>query len=289
MEPYERNNGRNVPLVNSNGFDFNSVRRHAAQQRQNNPRQTAHPRQARPSGQRRPTPRNIRNSPNSKKGQRYNASMKKNPHLITLTRKAAAIALSAALALGGVAGYGISSIQNTVANNSSYSLDQYDSSEMFSATDNLIKKMLLDNAQMPEDIKDRAVITSYSEMVTSSNEAKLAFTYDYYDVDAHEQKSDQTWGTLPADFTEYVYNNYREVKEIEQNTPEEEKGRVSYWLQINSAVNNLEQGLTTYVSKTQDNDYAKSAQSILDNSSTNTVDTSLTNPDTSRTDDGDER
>ena len=45
-----------------------------------------------------------------------------------------------------------------------------------------------------------------------------------------------------------------------------DKAKTSYWLKINTDINNLTNGLETYINESKDKEYTKAAQDILDNS-----------------------
>lgn len=265
------NNGKNI-------IDLNAVRAHKKDNREldfmpltssQNSRQTVNR-----STTRRPTPRrststsnqkrNVRNS-YSHSNRKYQASLKKN--YIKVGKLVAAGALAATIALGGFTGYQFSNHNN---GNVEYSLDEYDPTELFYATDELVEEVaediLLDGQpDMKETLRDY-YLESYNESSVTPFFNSVTLKLNYIHKDPTKAKHIPKEVTLPKDFAEYVYLPYKDLRETSQKATDKEKEKTSYWLKINKNVTDLTNGLETYIETTQDKQYVNSAKTVLDDS-----------------------
>lgn len=268
------NNGKNI-------IDLNAVRAHKKDNReiQFTP-QTSSKIYKQPvdqSSARRPTPRRRTNTSNQKRdvpnsyshrNQKYQSSFKKN--YIKLSKLVAAGALAASLALGGFAGYQIS---NHNTGSVEYSLDEYNPTDLFNNTNDLIKevaedKLFEDEPDLEETLSDY-YLESYNEESITHFTGDVTLTLNYVNKNPHdiykrsyiEKKVD-----LPTDFGKNVYLPYKNLRETSQAATDNDKAKTSYWLKINTDINNLTNGLETYINETKDKEYTKAAQDILDNS-----------------------
>lgn len=277
------NNGKNI-------IDLNAVRAHKKDDREldftpqissQNSRRTVNR-----STTRRPTPRRRTNTSNQKRdlrnsyshrNQKYQSSFKKN--YIKISKLSSAVILSAMLAFGNFTGYQIS---NYNTGNVEYSLDEYNPTELFNSTNKLVKDVAEDTllTQNP-DIQDTLhdyYLESYNETYITRFTNSVTLTLNYVNRDLSKiSKTNpiQLKVDLPKDFAKNVYLPYKDLRDISQAATNKEKNKTSYWLKINKATNNLTQGLETYIKETEDNEYDKAAQSVLDDAKINNSDDEL--------------
>ena len=267
------NNGKNI-------IDLNAVRAHKKDDREiqftpqtssrssNQPVNSATPR--RPTPRRRTNAsnqkRNVRNS-YSHRSQKYQSSLKKN--YIKISKLVAAGALAASLALGGFAGYQIS---NHNTGSVEYSLDEYNPTDLFNATNDLIKevaedKLFEDEPDVEETLSD--YYESYNEESITHFTGDVTLKLNYINRnprDPYKRSYIEKSVTLPRDFGKNVYLPYKDLRETSQAATDNDKAKTSYWLKINTDINNLTNGLETYINESKDKEYTKAAQDILDNS-----------------------
>lgn len=226
------------------------------------------------SRKRKATPRTISGSPKKAKMTKYTASTKNNFHLSKNFKKGLTTVIAAAtLALGGGAiGYNFAT-ENT--GNVEYSLDTYNPSDMFTATDNLIKNVAKSTyfSMHPDETKrfEGFNLQSYTERVVSSN-GDVSLMLNFTKPDSSLQggvDSRSVPVSLPKDFGKDVYLNYKELREKSQSFTEDEKGTVSYMIAMNSCVNKLRDGLNNYINNTKNNNYKEAAQGALNSSKVN--------------------
>lgn len=268
------NNGKNI-------IDLNAVRAHKKDDREiqftpqtssrssNQPVNSATPR--RPTPRRRTNAsnqkRNVRNS-YSHRSQKYQSSLKKN--YIKISKLVAAGALAASLALGGFAGYQIS---NHNTGSVEYSLDEYNPTDLFNATNDLIKevaedKLFEDEPDVEETLSDY-YLESYNEESITHFTGDVTLKLNYINRnprDPYKRSYIEKSVTLPRDFGKNVYLPYKDLRETSQAATDNDKAKTSYWLKINTDINNLTNRLETYINESKDKEYTKAAQDILDNS-----------------------
>lgn len=211
--------------------------------------------------------RDVRNS-YSHSNKSYQASLKKN--YIKLSKLVAAGALAASLALGGFAGYQIS---NHNTGSVEYSLDEYNPTDLFNATNDLIKevaedKLFEDEPDVEETLSDY-YLESYNEESITHFTGDVTLKLNYINRnprDPYKRSYIEKSVTLPRDFGKNVYLPYKDLRETSQAATDNDKAKTSYWLKINTDINNLTNGLETYINESKDKEYTKAAQDILDNS-----------------------
>ena len=211
--------------------------------------------------------RDVRNS-YSHTNRRYQSSLKKN--YIKLSKLVAAGALAASLALGGFAGYQIS---NHNTGSVEYSLDEYNPTDLFNATNDLIKevaedKLFEDEPDVEETLSDY-YLESYNEESITHFTGDVTLKLNYINRnprDPYKRSYIEKSVTLPRDFGKNVYLPYKDLRETSQAATDNDKAKTSYWLKINTDINNLTNGLETYINESKDKEYTKAAQDILDNS-----------------------
>lgn len=272
------NDGKNI-------IDLNAVRAHKREDRELDfipltSRQNSRPAVNR-STTRRPTPRrastskekrNVRNSCSHSK-RKYQSSLKKN--YIKVTKLVAAGSLAVSLALGGFAGYQINN-HNTA--NIEYNLNEYNPTNMFNSTNNLVKTVAQDTYfdahPDKEDSFKRYNLESYNEISVANNgDITLRLNYSRFDSSFSGGVDSKSVDVkLPKDFGKDVYLPYKALRETSSNATEEEKDKMSYWLKINSNITDLSDGLEHYIENTQDKEYAEAAKTALDNSRINSDD-----------------
>lgn len=209
--------------------------------------------------------RNVRNS-YSHSNKRYQSSLKKN--YIKLSKLVATGSLAVSLALGGFAGYQIS---NHNTGNVEYSLNEYDPTELFNATNELVKDVAEDTLfekepNMKETLSDY-YLESYNEESISYFSGSVTLQLNYINRDRNDTSKSRYLPVkieLPNDFGKNVYLSYKNLRDTSQQASDEEKEKTSYWLKINKATNDLSQGLETYIKEAKDKEYSENAQSILD-------------------------
>ena len=217
--------------------------------------------------------RDVRNS-YSHSNKSYQASLKKN--YIKLSKLVAAGALAASLALGGFAGYQIS---NHNTGSVEYSLDEYNPTDLFNATNDLIKevaedKLFEDEPDVEETLSDY-YLESYNEESITHFTGDVTLKLNYINRnprDPYKRSYIEKSVTLPRDFGKNVYLPYKDLRDISQAATDNEKTKTSYWLKINKATNNLSQGLETYIKEAEDKEYSETVQSILDDAKTKSTD-----------------
>ena len=214
-------------------------------------------------------PRNTKNNnpqpirkPNPNKKRNYSSSRKRNAQ-----RLIAAGMLSAEVLLGGVVG---SSINNARIASTEYSLDEYDKTELFKNTNNLIQ-YVAEDTYFEKNPNDKSLINDYS--LESYNEAnicgsdvtlKLNYTKVSYEFDSGvDSKSINV--KLPKDFAKDVYLHYKDLRDS-SNVSNEKKEKTAYWLKMNKCVTNLKDGLNDYIENSTNKDYSDSAKDVLKNS-----------------------
>ena len=245
------------------------------------------PAQSRTSAKKRPTPRTISGSPKKSTSKKFTASTKNNIHLSKNFKKGlVAVIAAASLAVGGAAvGYNYAT---ETTGNAEYSLNEYNASNMFTSTDDLIKHVASDtyfNVHPDEIIRfEDYTLQDYNEIsVSSSGDVKLMLNYVHFDSSIKGGVDSRSVPvSLPEDFGKDVYLNYKKMRETSQSFSDDEKGKVSYMIAMNKCVINLRDGLTDYINNAQSKDFKEAAQGALDGSKVITADSS-------RTDDGDER
>lgn len=268
------NNGKNI-------IDLNAVRAHKKDDReiqftpQTSSRSSNQP--VNRATTRRPTPRRRTNASNQKRdvrnsyshtNRRYQSSLKKN--YIKLSKLVAVGALAASLALGGFAGYQIS---NHNTGSVEYSLDEYNPTDLFNATNDLIKevaedKLFEDEPDVEETLSDY-YLESYNEESITHFTGDVTLKLNYINRnprDPYKRSYIEKSVTLPRDFGKNVYLPYKDLRETSQAATDNDKAKTSYWLKINTDINNLTNGLETYINESKDKEYTKAAQDILDNS-----------------------
>ena len=265
------------PNDDNNVINLNAVRAHKKENREidfipqvsRNSRNSEYTHNVRSTTQRRHSAssrekRNVRNSYNHS-NRKYQASLKKN--YIKVGKLVAAGALAATIALGGFTGYQFSNHNN---GNVEYSLDEYDPTELFYATEELVKevaedKLLDKQPDMKETLSDY-YLESYNESSVAPFFNSVTLKLNYIHKDPTKAKHIPKEVTLPKDFAEYVYLPYKDLRETSQKATDKEKEKTSYWLKINKNITDLTNGLETYIETTQDKQYANSAKTVLDNS-----------------------
>lgn len=266
------NNGKNI-------INLNAVRAHKKDNReiqftpQTSSRSSQQP--VNRSTTRRPTPRRRTNTSNQKRdvrnsyshrNQKYQSSFKKN--YIKISKLVAAGALAVSLALGGFAGYQIS---NHNTGSVEYSLDEYDFTELFNGTNELVKDVaedtLFENKPDIEETLSDYYLESYNEdsITYFTGDVTLKLNYINRDPrDPYKPSYIEKYVTLPRDFGKNVYLPYKDLRDTSQAATDNEKSKTSYWLKINKTTNNLSHGLETYIKEAKDKEYRENAQSILD-------------------------
>ena len=218
------NNGKNI-------IDLNAVRAHKKDDReiqftpQTSSRSSKQP--VNRSTTRRPTPRRRTNASNQKRdvrnsyshtNRRYQSSLKKN--YIKLSKLVAAGALAASLALGGFAGYQIS---NHNTGSVEYSLDEYNPTDLFNATNDLIKevaedKLFEDEPDVEETLSDY-YLESYNEESITHFTGDVTLKLNYINRnprDPYKRSYIEKSVTLPRDFGKNVYLPYKDLRETSQ-------------------------------------------------------------------------
>ncbi len=263
------------PNDDKNIIDLNAIRAH---KRENNEIEFTQQTSSRSSGRtvnsstnRRPTSnqkRNVRNSC-SHSSKKYKASLNKN--YVKLKKSVVAGTLAATLAIGGIFG-GV--VGHSIADNNKnieYSLDEYNPSELFTSTNQLIKQVaqneLMNEKPHLKETLDGYYLESYEETYISrfSREVELQLNYINRDSKyAGGAKYVPIEVTLPKDFAKKVYLPYKDLREISQQATDEKKEKVSYWVKLNETVTELTDGLKSYIENTKDTKYVDSAKSVLD-------------------------
>lgn len=200
--------------------------------------------------------------PNPNKKRNYSSSRKRNAQ-----RLIAAGMLSAAVLLGGVAGY---NIHNANIASTEYSLDDYDKTELFNNTNDLIQYVAEDTyfEKNPEDkywLGDY-YLESYNEASICGSDVtlKLNYTKVSYEFEGGiDSKSINV--KLPKDFAKDVYLNYKDLRDS-SSVSDEKKEKTAYWLKMNKCVTNLKDGLNDYIENATNKDYSDSAKDVLKNS-----------------------
>lgn len=270
------NNGKNI-------INFDAVRAHKREDKEldfmpqtndRNTRRTVNNSQTRSSNTQKLNNKskgkqNVRNSYNSSKKQ-YKSSLKKN--YVKVSKLVAAGMLSASMLLGGVAGYNIS---NANTGNVEYTLDEYNPTDLFNATNDLIQNVAEDtyfNAHPDDEASfNRYSLESYNEVSVAGN-GKVTLKLNYSRLDSSSTNGVDSKSidvNLPQDFGKNVYLPYKELRETSSRATKTEKEKMSYWLNINSDITDLTNGLERYIENTRDKEYAKSAQTTLDDSRIN--------------------
>ena len=270
------NNGKNI-------INFDAVRAHKREDKEldfmpqtndRNTRRTVNNSQTRSSNTQKLNNKskgkqNVRNSYNSSKKQ-YKSSLKKN--YVKVSKLVAAGMLSASMLLGGVAGYNIS---NANTGNVEYTLDEYNPTDLFNATNDLIQNVAEDtyfNAHPDDEASfNRYSLESYNEVSVAGN-VKVTLKLNYSRLDSSSTNGVDSKSidvNLPQDFGKNVYLPYKELRETSSRATKTEKEKMSYWLNINSDITDLTNGLERYIENTRDKEYAKSAQTTLDDSRIN--------------------
>lgn len=217
--------------------------------------------------------RDVRNS-YSHSNKSYQASLKKN--YIKLSKLVAAGALAASLALGGFAGYQIS---NHNTGSVEYSLDEYNPTELFNGTNELVKDIaedtLFEEQPNMQDTLSDYYLESYNDASVSFFYGDVTLRLNYINRDPKDRSKSNFIPVevhLPKDFAKNVYLPYKDLRDIFQAATDNEKTKTSYWLKINKATNNLSQGLETYIKEAEDKEYSETVQSILDDAKTKSTD-----------------
>lgn len=204
--------------------------------------------------------------PNHKKQRNYSSSRKRNTKLIC-NRLIAAGMLSAAVLLGGTT---YSHINDARLASTEYSLDDYDKSEIFHNTNDLIQYVAEDTyfEKNPDDkiLFDDYYLESYNEASVCGSDVTLKLNYTKLSREFEggiDSKSINV--TLPKDFAKDVYLNYKDLRDSSR-VSDEKKEKTAYWLKMNSCVTNLKDGLNNYIKNTSNKDYSNSAKNALKNS-----------------------
>ena len=215
------------PNDDNNVINLNAVRAHKKENREidfipqvsRNSRNSEYTHNVRSTTQRRHSAssrekRNVRNSYNHS-NRKYQASLKKN--YIKVGKLVAAGALAATIALGGFTGYQFSNHNN---GNVEYSLDEYDPTELFYATDELVEEVaediLLDEQpDMKETLSDY-YLESYNESSVAPFFNSVTLKLNYIHKDPTKAKHIPKEVTLPKDLAEYVYLPYKDLREASQ-------------------------------------------------------------------------
>lgn len=270
------NNGKNI-------IDLNAVRAHKKDDReidftpqissQNSRRTVNRSTNRRPTPRRRTTTsnskRNVRNS-YSHSNRRYQSSLKKN--YIKLSKLVATGALAASLALGGFVGYQIS---NHNTGSVEYSLDEYDPTELFKATNELVKDVAEDTLfekepNMKETLSDY-YLESYNEESISYFSGSVTLQLNYINRERNDTSKSRYLPVkieLPKDFAKNVYLSYKDLRDTSQQASDKEKEKTSYWLKINKHTTELTDGLEEYSKTSKDKQYIDLAQTVLDKAKT---------------------
>ncbi len=206
--------------------------------------------------------RNVRNSYNHT-NKKYNSSLKKN--YVKIKRSIVTGTLAATLALGGLVGYQVGS---HTTGNIEYSLDEYNPTDLFNGTNNLIKTVADDTLikDMPE-VKENLTgyyLDTYKEYTVSPLDGDVKLKLNYTSRDPKDSAK-SVIVSLPKDFAKKVYLPYKDLRETSHETTNKEKEKASYWLKINKNVTDLTNGLETYIETTKDKQYVDSAKTVLDN------------------------
>lgn len=274
------NNGKNV-------IDLNAVRAHKKDNREidftpqissQNSRRTVNR-----STTRRPTPRRRTNTSNQKRdvrnsyshrNQKYQSSFSKN--YLKLSKLLAAGIISTSLFIGGLTGYQIS---NHNIGSTEYSLKEYNPTELFNGTNELVKDVaedtLFEEKPNMEDTLSDYYLESYKEVSVAPFYGSVTLQLNYINKDPRDtSKSDfiPVKVDLPKDFAKNVYLPYKDLRDTSQKATDNEKAKTSYWLKINKATNDLSQGLESYSKEADDKEYSETAQSILDDSKVKNTD-----------------
>ena len=274
------NNGKNV-------IDLNAVRAHKKDNREidftpqissQNSRRTVNR-----STTRRPTPRRRTNTSNQKRdvrnsyshrNQKYQSSFSKN--YLKLSKLLAAGIISTSLFIGGLTGYQIS---NHNIGSTEYSLKEYNPTELFNGTNELVKDVaedtLFEEKPNMEDTLSDYYLESYKEVSVAPFYGPVTLQLNYINKDPRDtSKSDfiPVKVDLPKDFAKNVYLPYKDLRDTSQKATDNEKAKTSYWLKINKATNDLSQGLESYSKEADDKEYSETAQSILDDSKVKNTD-----------------
>lgn len=274
------NNGKNV-------IDLNAVRAHKKDNREidftpqissQNSRRTVNR-----STTRRPTPRRRTNTSNQKRdvrnsyshrNQKYQSSFSKN--YLKLSKLLAAGIISTSLFIGGLTGYQIS---NHNIGSTEYSLKEYNPTELFNGTNELVKDVaedtLFEEKPNMEDTLSDYYLESYNEVSVAPFYGSVTLQLNYINKDPRDtSKSDfiPVKVDLPKDFAKNVYLPYKDLRDTSQKATDNEKAKTSYWLKINKATNDLNQGLESYSKEADDKEYSETAQSILDDSKVKNTD-----------------
>lgn len=209
--------------------------------------------------------------PSHNKKRNYSSSRRRNAKHIC-NKLIATGMLSAAVLLGGVAGY---NMHNANLASTEYSLDNYDKTELFNNTDNLIEQVA-ENTYFEKnpDIKDSFdgyFLESYNEVSISGGAGDVTLRLNYSKL-SHDfsggVNSKSIEVKLPKDFAKDVYLNYSDLRKSSR-VSDERKEKTSYWLKMNKCVTNLKDGLNNYIQNTEDKDYSKAAKDVLENSKIN--------------------
>ena len=274
------NNGKNV-------IDLNAVRAHKKDNREidftpqissQNSRRTVNR-----STTRRPTPRRRTNTSNQKRdvrnsyshrNQKYQSSFKKN--YIKISKLVAAGFISASLFISGFAGYKIS---NYNTGNTEYSLAEYEPTELFNGTNELVKDVaedtLFEKQPNMQDTLSDYYLESYNEASVAPFYGDVTLRLNYINKDPRDRLKSNYIAVevdLPKDFAKNVYLPYKDLRDTSQKATDNEKAKTSYWLKINKATNDLSQGLESYSREADDKEYSETAQSILDDSKVKNTD-----------------
>lgn len=209
--------------------------------------------------------------PSHNKKRNYSSSRRRNAKHIC-NKLIATGMLSAAVLLGGVTGY---NMHNANLASTEYSLDNYDKTELFNNTDNLIEQVAentyFENNPDIKDSFDGYFLESYNEVSISGGAGDVTLRLNYSKL-SHDfsggVNSKSIEVKLPKDFAKDVYLNYSDLRKSSR-VSDERKEKTSYWLKMNKCVTNLKDGLNNYIQNTEDKDYSKAAKDVLENSKIN--------------------
>ena len=208
--------------------------------------------------------RDIRNSYNHSP-KKYKSSLNKN--YVKISKLVAAGALAASLAIGAFVG---AKINSNVTGNTAYTLDEYNPTDLFNSTNDLIidvaeDTLIKDNPDVEETLGDY-YLESYNEDSVTRFTGEVTLKLNYINSDPRDQSKPrlvEKYVNLPNDFGKNVYIPYKDLREASQHATDSDKSKTSYWLKINSTTTNLTNGLESYISETKDKEYSETAQEVL--------------------------